>query len=311
MAVNIQAQDNKAAVAPKLKMKSSAGRPLPTGLQILCQVLCITVAISVLLPIMWVVSVSLSGLDNIKPAGFIPEKIDFGAYERVFTKPTNNPVDFLTLLKNSFLLAAGTSLFSVAFGVSAAYAFSRFKFKGRQFLMLAILAVLMLPAVATLAPLFTMFNGIQIGDFNLRQSLIGVGIAITSSLLPFAIWNLKGYLDTIPKDLEEAGMVDGATRIQIFFQIILPLATPALAVTALFGFISGWTEFYFSWLFLNNPQDFTLAMALSGMSGQFARTTPWSLFSAFAIVVALPVAVVYLALQKYIVSGLTVGGVKG
>jgi arabinogalactan oligomer/maltooligosaccharide transport system permease protein len=79
----------------------------------------------------------------------------------------------------------------------------------------------------------------------------------------------------------------------------------------LFGFISGWTEFYFSWLFLNNPQDFTLAMALSGMSGQFARTTPWSLFSAFAIVVALPVAVVYLALQKYIVSGLTVGGVKG
>jgi arabinogalactan oligomer / maltooligosaccharide transport system permease protein len=215
------------------------------------------------------------------------------------------------LLKNSTFLAAGTSFFSVAIGVSAAYAFSRFKFPGRQFLMLAILAVLMLPAVATLAPLFTTFNSVQIGDFNLRQSLLGVGIAITSSLLPFAIWNLKGYLDTIPKDLEEAGMMDGATRIQIFFRIILPLSTPALAVTALFGFISGWTEFYFSWQFLNNPQDFTLAMALSGMSGQFARTTPWALFSAFAIIVALPVAVVYLALQKYIVSGLTVGGVKG
>ena len=122
---------------------------------------------------------------------------------------------------------------------------------------------------------------------------------------------MKGYLDTIPKDLEEAAYIDGATRNQTFIRVILPLTTPALAVTALFGFIGGWTEFALSWRFLTKPEDFTLAMALASMTGQYARTTPWAQFSAFAILVALPVAVVYLALQKYIVSGFTVGGVKG
>ena len=128
--------------------------------------------------------------------------------------------------------------------------------------------------------------------------------------MPFAIWNMKGYLDTIPRDLEEAAAVDGASAFQMFWRMILPLSTPVLAVTAFFGFLAGWTEFYFSWLFLDHPQDFTLAMALNGMVGAYG-TTPWSQFSAFAILVALPVAVVYLFLQKYIVSGLTIGGVKG
>ena len=104
--------------------------------------------------------------------------------------------------------------------------------------------------------------------------------------------------------------MDGASTFQTFWRVILPLSTPVLAVTAFFGFIAGWTEFYFSWQFLDHPQDFTLAMALNGMVGQYG-TTPWSQFSAFAILVALPVAVVYLFLQKYIVSGLTIGGVKG
>ncbi len=104
--------------------------------------------------------------------------------------------------------------------------------------------------------------------------------------------------------------MDGAGQLQTFWHVILPLSTPVLAVTAFFGFIAGWTEFYFSWQFLDRPQDFTLAMALNGMVGQYGNT-PWSQFSAFAILVALPVAVVYLLLQRYIVSGLAIGGVKG
>ena len=134
---------------------------------------------------------------------------------------------------------------------------------------------------------------------------------MTSSQLPFAIWNIKGYLDTIPKELEEAATVDGASRFQAFRLVILPLATPVIAVTAFFGFIAGWTEFYFSWVFLTNANNFTLAMALNGMVGQYAGSTPWSSFAAFSILVALPVSVVYLFLQRYIISGLTVGGVKG
>ncbi len=194
----------------------------------------------------------------------------------------------------------------------AAYAFSRLQFRGREFLMIAVLAVLMLPAVATIAPLFVSLNKIQVGSFNLRASLIGVALAVTSGQLPFAIWNMKGYLDTIPRDLEEAASVDGANRFQIFWRIILPLSKPVIAVTAFFGFIAGWTEFYFSWMFLTgDPKLWTLAMTLNGMVGQYAGNTPWSQFAAYAILVALPVSVVYLYLQKYIISGLTIGGVKG
>jgi arabinogalactan oligomer/maltooligosaccharide transport system permease protein len=220
-------------------------------------------------------------------------------------------VSFPELARNSFIIASGTALFSVAIGVSAAYAFSRLNFRFREVLMLAILAVLMLPAVATIAPLFVMLTRIQFGDFTLGRTIPGVMVAIVSGTLPFAIWNLKGYLDTIPRELEEAAAVDGATRNQSFFKVILPLATPALAVTAFLGFIAGWSEFYFSVIFLSDPKQFTLAIALNGMVGQYATQTPWSEFSAFAIMFALPVSVVYLFLQKYIVGGLAIGGVKG
>ncbi len=143
------------------------------------------------------------------------------------------------------------------------------------------------------------------------KDVVGVGLAVVSGLLPFAIWNLKGYLDTIPKDLEEAAFVDGANRNQAFLRVILPLAVPALAVTAFLGFISGWTEFYFSVTFLNDPQTFTLSVALNGMVGQFATTTPWGKFAAFAILFALPVSAVYVVFQRWIIGGLAVGGVKG
>ncbi len=297
------------------RSKSKAGfqteKRLPMRQQIILQLICLFVAFTVLFPIVWVVGVSLSPLNVSRPTSIIPENATFDAYAKVLDKPTSNPVTFIELAFNSLKLAVGTSFFSVMLGVSAAYAFSRFKFRARATLMLAVLAVLMLPSVATIAALFTFLNQFQFGDFNIRNSLWGVGLAITSGLLPFAIWNLKGYLDTIPKDLEEAGAIDGANRNQIFLRIVLPLSTPALAVTALFGFMGGWTEFYFCWQFLTNPRDFTLAMALANMTGQYARTTPWAQFSAFAILVALPVAVVYLFLQRYIVSGLTAGGTKG
>lgn len=303
----VQARVRKAAQAGTLQ----PSKRLPVWKQLLYQLLCLFISFTVLFPIFWVVSVSLNPLSTSRPTSFVPENPSLEAYSKVLGQPTNNPVSFIELTFNSIKLAGGTSFFSVLLGVLAAYAFSRFKFRGRAPLMLAVLAVLMLPSVATIAPLFTLLNGFQFGDFNLRNSLWGVGLAITSGLLPFAIWNLKGYLDTIPKDLEEAGSIDGADRNQVFFQIILPLCAPGLAVTALFGFLGGWTEFFFSWRFLTEPKDFTLAMALAQMSGQYARTTPWPQFSAFAILVAVPVAIVYLALQKYIVSGLTTGASKG
>lgn len=290
---------------------TSAGRKLPLGRQLMLQAICLFIAFTVLFPIMWVVGMSLDPRPILRPTDIIPPGASLQAYVEVVQQPTTNPVSFLRMALNSFLLAGGVAALSVLIGVSCAYAFSRFRYRGREVWMLAVLGVLMVPAIATIAPLYVLLNKVIIGDFNLRNSLLGVGLAMISGQLPFAIWNLKGYLDTIPKELEEAATIDGASRNETFFQIILPLATPALAVTAFLSFLAGWTEFALAWQFLTNPQDFTLAMTLNSMIGQYAGQTPWSRFSAMAILIALPVSVVYLFLQKYLVGGLTVGGVKG
>src|SRR5262245_33550309 len=282
------------------------------------QALCVFVLFTVLFPIVWVFSVSLNPLNLSKPLGLeiIPPGATFDAYKQVLEKPTSNPISFVELAINSLKVALSTSVVSVAIGVFAAYAFSRLRFRGREVLMLVILGVLMLPAVASLTPLFVLLNSIQldlpiIGAFNLRQSLLGLGLAVVSGLLPFAIWNLKGYLDTIPRDLEEAAAVDGADIHQTSLRIILPLSMPALAVTAFLGFIAGWTEFYFTSTFLSGSvPNHTLALALNAMVGQFS-STPWSAFSAFAILFAIPPAIVYFFAQRWITSGLAIGAVKG
>ena len=286
-------------------------RDVSPGRQALLQIVCLFIGLTVTFPVLWIVAMSVDPRNLQRPDSLFPPGASLDAYARVIEKPTENPVSFLTLATNSLFIAIVIAVASVSIGVLAAYAFSRLRFRGREALMIAILAVLMLPAVATIAPLFVSLNKIQIGTFNLRNSLIGVSIAVISSQLPFAVWNMKGYLDTIPKELEEAATVDGAGKWQTFVRIILPLATPVLAVTALFAFIGGWTEFILSWTFLTKPETFTLAMALNGMVGQYASNTPWSNFAAFSILFALPPILAYAFLQKYIVGGLTVGGVKG
>ena len=285
---------------------------LPLGRQLLLQLLLLFITFIVMFPIMWIVTLSLDPRGELRPTELrlIPRDATFDAYREVLDHPTANPVSFAELAFNSFKLTAGVTLFSLTIAISAAYTFSRKQFPGRKFMMLGIITVLMLPAIATIAPLFVTLNGVRIGEFNLRNSLWGVGLAMSAGALPFAIWNLKGYLDTIPKELEEAAIIDGAGPNQVFLRIILPLSVPALAVTAFLGFIAGWTEFALSWQFLTDPGDFTLAMALWNMTGQYAGSVPWSNFAAMSVLVTFPVALVYLSLQKYIVGGLTIGSVK-
>ena len=297
---------------PIARTRTGGGRRLKTRNQILLQLLCLAIGSTVLFPIVWIVGMSLDPRNIARPDSLIPPGANLDAYARVLQRPTLNPVSFIQLALNSLTLAVLISVLSVGLGVLAAYAFSRMKFRGREFMMLLILAVLMLPAVATVGPLYINMNRIAIGDFRLGGSLLGVALAVTSTQLPFAIWNMKGYLDTIPKELEEAAVVDGAGKFQTFIHVVLPLATPVLAVTALFGFIAGWTEFLLAQVFIvGDPSQWTLAVALNALVGQYAGSTPWSTFAAFAVLFALPVMVVYLLLQRWIVSGLTVGGVKG
>jgi arabinogalactan oligomer/maltooligosaccharide transport system permease protein len=290
--------------------------------QIGVQIFLLLVTATVLFPILWIFSLALDPRNIDKPLELrlIPPGASFDAFRRILVEPfkllCRNPNDpgscmtFALLLKNSLLVALGTSLFAVILGSSAAYAFSRFRFIGRQAGMLAFIVLLMIPSTATLAPLYVLLSQLKLpGGEALRTSLIGLAIAYTSSTLPFAIWNLKGYFDTVPRELEEAALIDGASITQTFIRVILPLSAPALAVTVLFSFMTGWTEFVLAWTFLEDPSRFTLAMALRSMQGQFS--TPWSDFAAMSILMSIPIVLLFFGMQRYIVSGLTVGGVKG
>lgn len=311
------------------------GRKLPLWRQLVIQLLCLIIFAEVMFPLMYVITMSVSSTGE-RPTSLrlFPNEISLVAFKQVLDRPTANPVTFLTLLRNSFLLSLSVGLIALLIAVTAAYSFSRFKFSMRAVLMVLVFVPLLMPAVGLATPLFLLLNSFKLVNcgngvmaltplmscaagvtgkivFNLRDSLFGVGIAMISGALPFAVWNLKGYLDTIPRELEEAGKIDGADSNQIFWKIVLPLAIPQLAVTFFLGFIGHWQEFIMPWLFLTKPSDYTLSMTLYNMVGQYATSIPWNVFSAFAIIVAFPVAVIYIILQKQIVSGLTLGSVKG
>ncbi len=311
------------------------GRRLPLWRQLLIQLLCLVIFVEVMFPLMYVITMSLSPKGE-RPSALqlFPTQVSLTAFKQVLDRPTANPVTFLVLLRNSFLLSFGVGLAALLIAVSAAYAFSRFHFSLRQVLMILIFIPLLMPAVGLATPLFLLLNSFRFVNcghnvmallpitqcaagvtgkliFNLRDSLYGVGIAMISGALPFAVWNLKGYLDTIPRELEEAAKIDGCNENQVFTKIVLPLAVPQLAVTFFLGFIGHWQEFALPWLFLTKPDQYTLSMTLYNMVGQYATSIPWNRFSAMAIIVAFPVAIIYIALQKQIVGGLTAGGVKG
>ena len=310
------------------------GRALPLWKQLLLQLLCIVILLEVMFPIMYVITLSFSS-QTFRPSSLqlIPKELSLEAYRQVMDRPTANPVTFSKLLTNSALLSVGVGLVALLIAVTAAYSFSRFKFRARTVLMVLVFIPLLMPGVGLSTPLYLLMNAVKVlncGDgvvavtpffncaagagklvFNLRDSLLGVGIAMTASALPFAVWNLKGYLDTIPKELEEAAEIDGADANQVFFRIVLPLAVPQLAVTFFLGFIGHWQEFALPWLFLTKPESYTLSMTLYNMTGQYANAIPWNRFAAMAMIVAMPVAITYIALQRQIVGGLTTGGVKG
>lgn len=212
---------------------------------------------------------------------------------------------FLLWMRNSLFVAGFTAVACIIVATSAAFAFSRFRFKGREAGLIFLLAIQAFPGVLALVPQAQLLSAI-----GLYKNHWGLIIAYTSFTLVFCTWNLKGYFDTIPIDLEEAGMIDGCGPIQSFLLIALPLARPALAVTGLFAFMTGWGEFALASVLIPAPETSkTLMVGMYKLANEV--NVPWGYFAAGAVIVMIPVLLVFLYLQRYLESGLTLGGVKG
>ena len=212
--------------------------------------------------------------------------------------------DFLLWARNSLLISLLVTLTGVVFASTGGYALSRFKFRGREFGMTALLTTQMFPATMLLLPFF-----ILLSYLGLINSYIGLIAIYSSTALPFCIWQMKGYYDTIPPSLEESARLDGCTRFQAFYKVILPLSTPALVITALFSFMASWSEYVVAAIILQDPKLYTLPLGLK--SFQASLSTQWGLYAAGAVVVSIPVTILFISLSRYLVSGLTMGSVKG
>ncbi len=268
------------------------------GLALVCAV--------TLYPVLWVVKMALSPTESLSlSANPFPEEVTFEHFG-AFLLATDAAGRWLfgRQLFSSIFVAGAATIVGLALAVSAAYALSRFKFPGREGSMQLLLVTQMFPATLMLVPVYSILQKLQ-----LLNSLWGLVLVYATTALPFCIWMLKGYFDTIPRELEEAAVMDGASTVQTFFRVVLPLARPALAVTALFSFMTAWNEFILAATLLSDEKLFTLPVALQRYVGEYK--TEWGKFAAGALVVSAPVMALFFALQKHLVGGLTAGGVKG
>lgn len=282
---------------------------------VLLHVFLIAFTLLAIYPVLWVISVAFSGTQNLAFADVPPDPGFFDRLRAVIPWPAEWSLDnfrdvltdqpFARWILNSAIVAAATTVLGVFLACTAAYAFSRFKFPGRRAGMMSFLVSQMFPGTLLLVPLYI----IIVSWLGLGNTFTGLVLVYAVTAIPFCVWMLKGYFDTIPIEIEESAIMDGASRQTIFFRIILPLAKPAVAVTALFSFMTGWNEFILAATFLDQEIKYTAPVGLKFFVGGFS--SQWGYFAAGSIIVSVPVVLLFLFLQKYLVSGLTAGGVKG
>jgi arabinogalactan oligomer/maltooligosaccharide transport system permease protein len=295
--------------APPAKPRTSvlsrffkAGRGDSPFKRLLIHTILIVSCVIAIYPALRVVTVSLRPGDRLLSTSLaiVPEDASLGSYVEILAES-----DFPLWLWNSIVITAATATIGVILASTSAYAFSRWRFRGHTAGLMFLLSTQMIPAAMLMVPIFILAVRLDlIGTYR------GLTISYAVTAIPFSIWILKGYYDTIPPDLEEAAMIDGASRLETFYRIILPLSTPALAIVFLFNFMAAWNDYLLARIILSSATDiWTWPLGLQSLQDQFR--TAWGQFAAGSILVTIPVVILFLYSSKYLISGLTLGGVKG
>ncbi|MBR7795888.1 MAG: sugar ABC transporter permease [Bacillota bacterium] len=253
-------------------------------------------------PLFWALMMSLNPGSNMLVTDLFPESPTLEHYKWLFTDPNS---DYIIWYKNSLYVAIVNAVGSVIITSLIAYVFSRYTFLGRKYGLYMFLLLQMFPALMGMVALYILLNTIGLTD-----SLYGLMLIYLGGQIPFNAWLVKGYFDTIPKELDEAAKIDGAGHLRIFWTVMLPLAKPILAVVALFNFMAPFMDFLLPRIVLTSPEKYTLALGLYNfINDQFS--TNFTRFAAGSILIAVPIAFVFLLLQRYLISGLTSGATKG
>ncbi len=289
----------------RMRTSASVQRRFSVGVRLIVAVILIIFAV---FPILWIVSASFNPTSSLATQKLIPDNAGLGNYRTLLE---SEQFPFWTWFVNSIKISLITSVLSLAITTIAAYAFSRFRFRGRQTMLKGILLIQVFPSLLALVATFLMIS--QVGDIfpslglNTHASLI---LVYLGGAMGVNIWLMKGFLDTIPRDIDESAMVDGASDWQIFTRLILPLLRPILIVIGVINYIGTYGEFILARVLLKSNEHYTLMVGLERFAGaQF--TQRWGVFGAGALMGALPIMIIYLILQDQIVGGLTQGAVKG
>jgi arabinogalactan oligomer/maltooligosaccharide transport system permease protein len=278
-------------------------RKAVTGAKVVSlQVFFIALCFITLIPILYALSVSFNANNSLLSAdfSFVPKAFTLANYKAVFTE---KPV--LLWFKNSVIVAICTVTIALSVSIPAAYAFSRMRFRGRKTLLNMLILLNAFPSLLSMFAIYKLMNPLGLVDTRL-----GLIIIYTGTMAVFGLWNMKGYFDTIPYDIEEAARMDGASELQIIRRIVMPLAKPSIIVTAVMVLIYVWNEYIYAVTFMTGSNNYTLATGLYSLqAGEMSGS--WPVFAAASLVISLPVLIIFLYVQRHMVSGLTSGGVKG
>ncbi len=265
----------------------------------------LAVIVVALVPVVWLISISLKPTDAVTDGHFLPSEISFDNYKSLFEGGIDDS-PFIKPLINSILIALSTTVIAITFASFAAYAIARLEFPGKRVILAGALAIAMFPPISTVGPLFDMWRAIGLYD-----TYPGLIIPYLTFSLPLAIYVLVAFFREIPWELEQAAQVDGATPFQAFTKVIVPLAAPGMFTAAILVFIFAWNDFLFAISLTSSDASRTVPAALAFFTGESSFTQPTGSIAAAAVVVTVPIIVFVLLFQRRIVSGLTAGAVKG